>query len=64
MILEDYDPLKGDMLQVLDHEGNVNQALEPTLDEKILMKIYETMILTRLADERAVNLQRPDSPGL
>ena len=63
MLLEDYDPLKGDMLQVLDAEGNVDNALEPKLDDEILIKIYETMILTRSADERAVNLQRQGKMG-
>lgn len=47
-----------DWLQVLDPEGNVDNSLEPALDNETLEKFYKTMVLTRLFDEKALKLQR------
>ena len=59
MLFEKYDPLKGEMLQILDHEGKiVNDKLEPKIDKDTLMKMYRTMVLGRVADEKALQFQR------
>ena len=58
MLIDDYDPLKGKMLQVLDKDGNVDKALEPKIDDKRLLEVYRIMLLTRIADEKSVKLQR------
>jgi pyruvate dehydrogenase E1 component alpha subunit len=63
LLTEDYDPLKGRMLQVLDKDGDVNADLEPKLDEKVLKEAYRTMVLARLVDEKAVILQRQGRMG-
>jgi pyruvate dehydrogenase E1 component alpha subunit len=63
MLFEDYDPLNGKMLQVLGVDGVPNKDLEPNLNDKLLVKIYEHMVLTRTADEKAVNLQRQGKMG-
>lgn len=47
-----------DWLQVLDPEGNVDESLEPEIDNKTLEKFYRTMVLTRLFDDKALKLQR------
>ena len=47
-----------DWLQVLDPEGNVDESLEPALDNETLEKFYRTMVLTRLFDDKALKLQR------
>ena len=59
MLFEKYDPLKGEMLQILDHEGKiVNDKLEPKISKDTLLKMYRTMVLGRVADEKALQFQR------
>ncbi|MDY0278821.1 MAG: pyruvate dehydrogenase (acetyl-transferring) E1 component subunit alpha, partial [Acholeplasma sp.] len=59
MLFEKYDPLKGEMLQILDHEGKiVNDKLEPKINKDTLLKMYRTMVLGRVADEKALQFQR------
>jgi hypothetical protein len=64
MLTEEYDPLKGKMLQVLDKEGRiVAPSLEPKLEPEFLMEAYRTMVLARVVDEKAVILQRQGRLG-
>ncbi len=59
MLLKNYDPLQGKRLEILDAEGNViNKALEPKLDKEMLIKMYKTMTLGRVADIKALQYQR------
>jgi len=46
------------MLQVLDENGNLKESLKPQLNEAMLKKMYELMVLTRIFDETALKLQR------
>ena len=62
-MIEEFDPVQGKMLSILDKDGKVNEALEPKLDEATLLRAYRTMALTRLADEKAVRLQRQGRLG-
>ncbi len=62
--MDQFDPLKGERLQILDQEGNiVNENLEPKLDGGLLIQAYVTMVLARAADEKAVILQRQGRMG-
>jgi len=63
MLIDRYDPLKGEMLQILDKEGKVNKDLEPKIEDDRLLLAYRTLVLTRLADEKAVRLQRQGRLG-
>jgi pyruvate dehydrogenase E1 component alpha subunit len=63
MLTDDFDPLQGRMLSILDKDGNVNKGLEPKLDGPTLLRAYKTMVLTRLADDKAVRLQRQGRLG-
>ncbi len=63
MLTEDFDPLKGEMLQILDEEGNVDKDLMPKVPKELMLKAYRTMLLTRLADDKAVKLQRQGRLG-
>lgn len=63
MLFDDYNPLEGKMLQVLDAEGNVNKSLEPQLDGELLKRAYRTMLTARIADDKAVKLQRQGRLG-
>ena len=59
MLFEEFDPLKGKMLQILDQDGNiVNDKIVPKIKKDTLLKMYQTMILGRIADEKALQFQR------
>lgn len=63
MLTDDFDPLKGEMLRIMDEEGNVDKGLMPKVPKDLLLKAYRTMLLTRLADDKAVKLQRQGRLG-
>ncbi len=63
MLVDDFDPLKGKRLEILRKDGSVNKELEPKIDDDTLLKAYRTMVLTRVADEKAVKLQRQGRLG-
>lgn len=52
-----------DHLQVLDKDGNVDEELEPDLDDDTLQEMYRLMVLGRRFDEKAVSLQRQGRIG-
>lgn len=59
MLTTKFDPLKDKMLQVLDPKGKVvDTKLEPKIDDETLIKMYETMLLGRTADTKALQYQR------
>lgn len=49
---------KIEYLQVLDENGVADKQLEPTLEEALLRKMYESMVRTRTFDRKVVSLQR------
>lgn len=53
-----YDPLKNEMVQILDAEGACDERLRPDLQEDELRQLYRHMVLARLMDRKAVSLQR------
>lgn len=62
--LKDYNPLEGKQLQILDPEGNLNEALRPEdlTDEKVI-ELYKMMNLLRAVDKKASSLQRQGRLG-
>jgi pyruvate dehydrogenase E1 component alpha subunit len=59
MLFKNYDPLQGKRLEILDLNGKViNKELEPKLDKELLIKMYKTMTLGRVADIKALQYQR------
>ncbi len=58
-MIERFDPLRGERLQVLDERGGVLRPdLVPPLDPDALRGLYAGMLLTRAADDKAFKLQR------
>ncbi len=58
-LFKTYDPLKKKQLMILDPKGKViNTDLEPSIDKNTLLKLYETMVLGRIADIKALQYQR------
>jgi len=50
-------------LSILNENGNVDRELEPDLPEGSLIKLYEAMSLSRMMDQRMLNLQRQGRLG-
>lgn len=50
-------------LSILDQDGYLEKELEPPISEEVLLKIYRTMLLARLFDERMLALQRQGRIG-
>ena len=62
-MIEQYDPLEGEMLQILNERGEVKGSLEPKLSDEELKKIYTFMVTARTADLRAFKLLRQGRMG-
>lgn len=59
MLTERFNPLKEEMLCILDKDGKIiNESLHPLIENDNLLKIYKTMLLTKLADIKALQYQR------
>lgn len=59
MLPEKYNPLEGKMFSILDKNGNVlDESLVLEIDNEKLIGMYKTMLLTRCADNKALQLQR------
>lgn len=59
MFLESFDPLKDEMIQIMDKDGNiVKPEWMPDLSNDDLIKIYKTMRLSRIIDEKTLQYQR------
>ncbi len=50
-------------LEILDEKGEADSALMPSLSDDTIRKMYELLILSRIFDERALNLQREGRIG-
>jgi pyruvate dehydrogenase E1 component alpha subunit len=57
-LMEDNDPLKGKMFQILKPDGTLQPGGTPPIDENETLKLYEKMLFIRLADQRGLMLQR------
>jgi len=62
-LIETFDPLKDKMFQILNHKGEIRKELEPKLPEDDLKRIYRFMLATRMADSKALKLQRQGRMG-
>jgi pyruvate dehydrogenase E1 component subunit alpha len=62
-MIERYDPLKGERLQILSEDGRAKPGLEPDLAGPTLRTIYARLVLTRAADTKALKLQRQGRLG-
>lgn len=50
-------------LSILDEKGKLDQKLEPSLPDELLIKLYRAMLLGRRFDERMLDLQRQGRIG-
>jgi len=54
---------KVEYLQVLDENGSCDEALMPKLSNDEIKKLYEMLVLTRVFDQKAFNMQRQGRIG-
>ena len=54
---------KVEYLQILDEDGNADEALMPKLSVDEIKKIYEMLVLLRTFDQKAFNMQRQGRLG-
>ena len=54
---------KVEYLQILDENGNCDEALMPKLSNEDIKKIYEMLVLVRVFDQKAFNMQRQGRLG-
>jgi pyruvate dehydrogenase E1 component alpha subunit len=62
-LFEDYHPLKGKMFQILKPDGTLVPEWRPPISDQDTFTLYRKMLFTRLADQRAVLLQRQGRLG-
>lgn len=63
MLVDEFSPLNGRMLEILRPDGSVVGELDPKLNDDVLIAAYKNMVLARIADEKAVKLQRQGRLG-
>ncbi|HLC61427.1 MAG TPA: pyruvate dehydrogenase (acetyl-transferring) E1 component subunit alpha [Candidatus Nanoarchaeia archaeon] len=54
---------KVEYLQILDEQGNCDESLMPKLSNEDIKKIYEMLVLIRVFDQKAFNMQRQGRLG-
>lgn len=58
-LLEYFDPVQGETLQVLDDEGRVlNSGWKPDIPDELAVEALKKMLYVRMADQLAVSYQR------
>jgi pyruvate dehydrogenase E1 component alpha subunit len=62
-LMEDFHPLKGKMFQMLKPDGTLKLGEKPPLNDQEVYSLYQKMLFTRLADQRALMLQRQGRMG-
>lgn len=59
MLTDRFNPLKEEMLSILDKDGKIiNESLHPLIENDNLLRMYKTMLLTKVADIKALQYQR------
>jgi pyruvate dehydrogenase E1 component alpha subunit len=64
MFLDTHNPLTDPMVQILDSEGVLNEKLRSAeLTDEVIKSLYEKMVFVRIANERALKMQRQGRMG-
>jgi pyruvate dehydrogenase E1 component alpha subunit len=57
-LMEDYNPLKGKMFQILKPDGTLQADRKPPIDDQTTLILFRKMLFISMADQRALLLQR------
>lgn len=60
---DDYHPLKGKMFQILKADGTLLSGKKPPINDQETLALYQKMLFIRLADQKALMLQRQGRMG-
>ena len=63
MYFGEFDPLKGEKLEILDKDGVVREELRPAITDQRIKDLYVRMSALRVADRTALQLQREGRMG-
>ena len=59
MLFEQFSPLEEKMLCIMDREGKIiREDLMPQIEDSKLLELYKLMLLTKMADTKALQYQR------
>lgn len=62
-LFDDYYPLKGKMFQILKPDGTLLPGAKPPLSDQETFDLYQKILFIRMADQRALMLQRQGRMG-
>jgi len=62
-IFNDFHPLSGKTLCILDEKGVLHEQYAPEFSDEQLRSFYRWLVLSRVADQKALNLQRQGRMG-
>src|SRR4030042_5909034 len=62
-LCDDYHPLKGKMFQILKPDGTLHPIKKPPLSDQETFQLYQKILFIRLADQKALMLQRQGRMG-
>jgi pyruvate dehydrogenase E1 component alpha subunit len=62
-LFEDYHPLKGKMFQILKPDGTLHPEFKPPISDQETLQLYNKMVFIRMADQKALMLQRQGRMG-
>jgi len=62
-LFDDYHPLKGKMFQILKPDGTLHLDMKPPVSDQEIFNLYQKMVFIRLADQKALMLQRQGRMG-
>ncbi len=62
-MIEKFDPLKGEMLRVLQPDGKLDGGLRPDLADETVQHLFKQILFIRWLDQKILNLQRQGRIG-
>ena len=62
-LFEDYPPLRGEMFQILKPDGTLKAGEKAPLNDQETFNLFQKILFARLADQRALMLQRQGRMG-
>ena len=62
-MIEKFDPLKGEMLQILNPDGRLEENLHPGLIDERIRELFQKVLFIRMLDRKALSLQRQGRMG-
>jgi len=62
-MIEKFDPLKGEMLRILNPDGRLEENLHSGLSDERIRELFQKVLFIRMLDRKALSLQRQGRMG-